>query len=120
MALYSALVPLLEAHQWFKNGDHPEDRTIHGLNSGRIVQRPKLKHQVEIDLLCNICKKPMGIHGFINEQVYYRLKGENQTVCPGDYIVTHRHDTTGRILGYTSYNRNKFEMFYGPYKEPQQ
>ncbi|QBX32148.1 hypothetical protein [Pseudomonas phage PA1C] len=39
MPYYQAILPLVEAHQWFKNGDHPMDRTVNGINEGAIVGR---------------------------------------------------------------------------------
>lgn len=118
MALYSALLPIREANQWYRNGDHPEDRTINRINTGRIVQRHPAKSDPEdTGTICRHCSKPMGEHGLINPQVYNRLLGNDDEVCPGDYIITHRRED-GRITGYTVYKRELFEYFYEPYKEP--
>lgn len=118
MALYSALVPVVEAHQWFKNGDHPEDRTINRINTGRIVQRHPAKGDPEdTNTICSKCGQVMGTHGLLNPQVHLNQLSVNADVCPGDYIQTHRRED-GRVIGYTVYNKQLFEFQYGPYKEP--
>lgn len=118
MALYSALLPVMEANQWYRNGDHPEDRTINRINTGRIIQRhPTFKPHSDSLLVCEICSKHMGEHGKVNPAVYNGYLGTTDEVCPGDYIITHRNKD-GRVNGYTVYKRQLFEFFYGPYKEP--
>lgn len=108
----------MEANQWFRNGDHPEDRTINRINTGRIVQRhPTFKPHVDHNVICEICNKAMGEHGKVNPTVYNQLLGATDEVCPGDYIITQRNED-GRVSGYTVYKRQLFEYFYGPYKEP--
>lgn len=117
MALYSALLPVMEANQWFKNGDHPEDRTIHGLNTGRIVQRhPTFKPHISHNRACGVCDEAMGLHGVVNPELYIGETEEN-VLCPGDYVVT-RRNKKGRVIGYSVYKQQLFEFFYGPYKEP--
>lgn len=121
MALYSALVPLLEAHQWSRNGDHPEDRSINRINTGRIINRhPFYKPHSDHNTSCELCGNPLGLHGVINENVYLSLIGDSSQVCPGDYIITHRDSKNGRVRGYTVYRQELFNFFYGPYKEPVQ
>lgn len=115
MALYSALLPVMEANQWFKNGDHPEDRTIHGLNTGRIVGRVS-DSLANVEVVCNLCDKPFINHGSINDKVYQGASDDNM-VCPGDYIITNRRED-GRVSGYSVYRQQLFEFFYGKYKEP--
>lgn len=119
MALYSALVPVIEATQWHRNGSHPEDRTIHGLNQGRIVKRhPSVNDPEDKDTICRICNEPMYKHGVLNPAIQLNASCGDIDVCPGDYIVTHREDSKkGRVLGYTVYKRQLFEHFYGPYQE---
>lgn len=118
MALYSALLPLLECEQWFKNGDHKEDRTIHGLNEGRVVNRhPSVKDPDDINTVCSICGIVMGKHGKLNPAIHLQEATHTGEVCPGDYIQTHRRED-GRVSGYTVYKRELFEFFYEPYKEP--
>lgn len=80
----------IEAHQWFENGDHPEDESkeivpVPGdgepfLSEGKIVRRfnhPNFKG----DKYCKHCQKPMNNHGWIDT-----LEG-GHNVCPGDWII---------------------------------
>lgn len=79
---------VIEATQWFKNGDHPED-VSRVLNEGwaeqqttegkvvRYFRRPDMPgHRV-----C-LCGRMMHDHGWIDT-----LEG-GHIVCPGDWIVT--------------------------------
>jgi hypothetical protein len=76
----------VEAVQWFKNGDHPEDNcqvidTGQILTEGEIVRyyrTPDLDGQDN----CKHCGQIMHIHGWIDT-----LEG-GHIVCPGDYIIT--------------------------------
>jgi hypothetical protein len=96
MAKYTKLPITIEAHQWFKNGDHPEDDcymvkpdpTIWAegerepfLSEGKVVRyyrHPNVDGAVD----CHHCGKPMHDHGWIDTLE----AGHN--VCPGDFIIT--------------------------------
>lgn len=85
---------VIEAHQWFRNGDHPED------NSDRM--RPEVEscegevvryfRHPDVDGSARHCDLPdtarpnctatMHDHGWIDT-----LEG-GHTVCPGDFIIT--------------------------------
>ena len=80
---------VVEATQWFKNGDHPEDGggTFTASDGGiylkegkvvRLYRRPDIAGGTE----CNHCHKIMHIHGWIDT-----LEG-GHNVCPGDWIIT--------------------------------
>jgi len=82
---------MIEATQWFKNGDHPDDDThmIHSsrdsvqefLSEGRVVRyyrRPELDGQKK----CEKCSTIMHLHGWIDT-----LEG-GHIVCPDDWIIT--------------------------------
>lgn len=83
---------LTEATQWFKNGDHPQDRSVKieltsgspGLSEGKVV-----KHWRSLKIpggrFCQECGNVFQRHGLLSEGV--SVNGEN-LVCPGDYIVT--------------------------------
>lgn len=86
MAKYMMIV---EAIQWFKNGDHPEDgnerfapKSVQGKRyEGRVVRffrRP----DVDGDTKCDECGYHMHMHGWIEDG------GKGYNVCPGDFIVT--------------------------------
>ncbi len=79
---------VIDATQWFKNGDHPEDNTetIQGSDGpfeseGRVVRyyrTPDMDGQHR----CQHCSEIMHNHGWI-----YTLEG-GHNVCPGDWIIT--------------------------------
>ena len=75
---------VIEAHQWFKNGDHPEDGPAfeHGdAREGKVVRyyrRPDDPGTRE----CGDCPAIMHDHGWIDT-----LEGGHR-VCPGDFVIT--------------------------------
>jgi hypothetical protein len=78
---------VIEANQWFKNGDHPEDRSQdprgpeHPLWEGSVVRY--YRHpDVPGDKPCEQCGKPHHIHGWID------TLEQGHRVCPGDWIIT--------------------------------
>lgn len=80
---------LTEATQWFKNGDHPQDETKSvekaggspGLTEGKVVRYFRSLN-IPGGRFCPECGSVMQKHGILDG-----LNGE-ETVCPGDYIVT--------------------------------
>lgn len=91
---------VIEATQWFKNGDHPLDYASpqDGFQNGRLVSIPgehRKAHNWEGevvryyrhpgadgDIMCKTCKQIMHVHGWIDT-----LEG-GHIVCPGDWIIT--------------------------------
>jgi hypothetical protein len=78
---------VIEAHQWFKNGDHPDDRSDRMRADGiltcegevvRYFRHPNVKG----DMPCQHCHVSMHDHGWIDT-----LEG-GHNVCPGDWIIT--------------------------------
>ncbi len=75
---------VIEATQWFKNGDHPEDnreRVGLILGEGKVIRyyrTPELDGQTP----CKNCAVIMHEHGWIDT-----LEG-GHIVCPGDFIIT--------------------------------
>lgn len=69
----------VEAHQWTKNGDHPEDGPCE--REGRIVRRFR-RPDISGEKQCDICGRTMHDHGWIDT-----LEGGHR-VCPGDWIIT--------------------------------
>jgi len=72
---------VIEAHQWHKNGDHPEDGPAD--HEGKVVRyfrRPEPEYAS--DLVHGICGHVWHDHGWIDT-----LEG-GHTVCPGDWIIT--------------------------------
>lgn len=90
----------VEAYQWFKNGDHPEDYADprNGLVDGKMttfsgqharehkwegaVVRYFRRPEVDGGSGCSRCGKFMDLHGWIDT-----LEG-GHIVCPGDWIIT--------------------------------
>jgi hypothetical protein len=78
---------VIEAIQWFKNGDHPKDdlrQVISGhemfMSEGKVVRYFRTPGTGEN--VCSHCKITMHNHGWIDT-----LEG-GHTVCPGDWIIT--------------------------------
>ena len=81
---------VIEAVQWFKNGDHPEDNCVpiqpsEGdtelfYSEGRIVRYYRNPDD-DGKRLCQHCQKTMHEHGWIDT-----LEG-GHNVCPGDWII---------------------------------
>ena len=80
---------VIEATQWFRNGDHPEDRwtdegVIHpdeGVVEGRVVRYYRNPDDAE-RRVCEFCGKIMPLHGWIDT-----IQG-GHIVCPCDWIIT--------------------------------
>lgn len=84
MPMFKKKPVVIEAHQWFKNGDHPQDfaeRGRGGLTEGHVVRyyrHPKIDGQT----MCSECNHVMHEHGWIDT-----LEG-GHIVCVGDWIIT--------------------------------
>jgi hypothetical protein len=84
---------LIEATQWYQNGDHPRDGSTPidkpgatQLSEGNVV-RFFLRHHIPGGRFCPECGNEMRTHGLLNEEL--AINGE-EVICPGDYIVTDR------------------------------
>jgi len=80
---------VVDATQWFKNGDHPQDycKTFTDSNGkpfqgeGNIVRYFR-SPSIASNIVCPKCKQIMHNHGWIDEP-------DNKfTVCPGDWVIT--------------------------------
>jgi hypothetical protein len=89
MAQYRKKPVVIEATQWFRNGDHPEDRftpegVIHpdeGDVEGQVVRYFR-RPDVEGISKCGHCQKSIHEHGWVDT-----VQG-GHIVCPGDWIIT--------------------------------
>ncbi len=82
---------VVEATQWFKNGDHPQDDVLRPFqDTGKVPTEPRegavvryFRHPgVSGKLTCDHCARGMLHHGWIDT-----LEG-GHIVCPGDWIIT--------------------------------
>ena len=102
----------VEAHQWFRNGDHPEDNsevvkmgcayTGDAFWSEGKVVRYFRNPRVGGKTICLLCGIQMQLHGWLDNS------GEMSTVCPSDWILK---DETGQ---YTICKPDIFEASYEP------
>ncbi len=79
---------VLEAHQWFENGDFKGEVTEvfkDGTYVGEFYEGSVVRYfrhpNIPGENICPICQQSMHVHGWIDQ-------GEDgTTVCPGDYVV---------------------------------
>jgi hypothetical protein len=91
MAKYRNRPVIVEATQWFANGDHPLDDVWRNYEDtgykpnapreGKIVRYYRYPGEPHNNA-CSQCGHPMKEHGWIDT-----IQG-GYTVCPGDYIIT--------------------------------
>jgi hypothetical protein len=106
---------IIEAHQWFKNGDHPDDKCVpivatgkveDGFKAGEIFQSEGkvvryFRHpQIDGRSICDKCGKTMHDHGWIDSS------GGGQNVCPGDWVIT---DEVGKGGKYFAVSEETFK-----------
>jgi len=100
MARFRKKPVVIEATQWFKNGDHPQDyaKERTGFEEGqlRVWQGEEAKAKgwegdevryfrcpdVQGTTLCKHCSQTMHVHGWIDT-----FEG-GHIVCPGDWVIT--------------------------------
>ena len=70
---------VVEATQWSKNGDHPDDGPA--VQEGKIVRYYR-NPSYSGETICSECNQPHFAHGWIDT-----LEGGHR-VCPGDWIIT--------------------------------
>ena len=92
MPKYRKKPVIIEATQWFKNGDHPEDNchVVKGhpyplqddfMSEGKVVRYFR-RPDVSGTSLCSECGKSFHVHGWID------TLEDGHRVCPGDWIIT--------------------------------
>ena len=101
----------LRTSRWWKNGDHPDDFRDDRpyMENGQFCMKPGaffrehdweggivryFRHpSVHGETVCLECQHTMHEHGWIDEGP------DGQTVCPGDFIITHPDGTHVRVKG---------------------
>ena len=90
MAFYRKKPVVIEATQWFKNGDHPQDKSkrirseetgSYFWSEGKVVRNYR-DPELSGELNCSICGNQYHGHGWVDT-----LEG-GHIVCPGDWIIT--------------------------------
>lgn len=71
----------VEAHQWFRNGDHPDDFADGATVREGMLVRYYRTPDLDGDRVCRHCGRTMHDHGWIDT-----LEG-GHVVCPGDWII---------------------------------
>ena len=69
---------VIEATQWLRNGDHPEDGNNGEGKVVRYFRRPDILGKA----VCNLCICKFHDHGWID------TLEDGHRVCPGDWIIT--------------------------------
>lgn len=91
MSKYRKIPVVIEATQWFKNGDHPKDDVWRPFeDTGKRPLEPRegaiVRYFRRPDVSgvqpCRHCQKTMHDHGWIDT-----LEG-GHIVCPGDFVIT--------------------------------
>lgn len=78
---------VVDAHQWFRNGDHPDDfsdrdNAIGSMTREGMVVRYYRHPEVDGESLCEQCGKAHHVHGWVD------TLEQGHRVCPGDWIIT--------------------------------
>lgn len=86
---------VIEAHQWFKNGDHPEDRfSSKGVLpegcEGDVVRYFRNPNIPGTDFCQGVDKKgiPIGCGRMFHDHGWIDTLEGGHIVCPGDWIIT--------------------------------
>lgn len=79
MSKWRKVPVVVEATQWFENGDHPQDGSDE--QEGTIVRYYRHPDTPGTST-CKICNRQMHVHGWIDT-----LEG-GHIVCPGDWVIT--------------------------------
>ncbi len=85
MTQYRKKPVVIEATQWFKNGDHPEDHSDRRQQDADEVEGLIVRYFREPETQgasCQYCFLPLHNHGWIDN-----LEGGHR-VCPEDWIIT--------------------------------
>ena len=90
MGYYRKNPVVVEAHQWFRNGDHPDDFSDRDNDKGQmvlegLVVRRYRRPDDDGQRGCTNCGDRMHDHGWIDT-----MEG-GHIVCPGDWIITGVH-----------------------------
>lgn len=99
-----AITETLSVVEWYRNGDHPDDRTVNRLNSGKVVKPITIDNLEHVDKICPLCNCRADKHGILQNAIDNEIY-----VCPGDYIESIKE--RGRTY-YRVHKRGIFDRYY--------
>ncbi len=79
MAKFRTRPIVIEAEQWFQNGDHSQDGDP--TTEGKVVRYFR-RPDVDGHSVCSECGLTFHVHGWID------TREDGHRVCPGDWIIT--------------------------------
>ena len=81
---------VIEATQWFRNGDHPKDGSDSSIEGKfvRYFRHPKISG----DAVCAHCNKRFHYHGWIDT---FNARTIDLIICPGDWVLI---DVVGQVF----------------------
>ncbi len=92
MAKYRKKPVVIDATQWLRNGDHPEDNSdridnlLGGRDTGVLYEGEVVRYfrrpDVHGDTPCSNCDRTYHDHGWLD------ALGGGHVVCPGDFVIT--------------------------------
>ena len=117
---------IVDATQWFKNGDHPLDyaNPVVGFENGKLrtwtgeeakcmgwegqVVRRFRRPDVDGESICSSCHRKMNDHGWIEPR--YMVGSQELSVCPGDWVVTNENGLYYLLL------ESDFHRYFYPFE----
>lgn len=113
MSKYRKKAVVIEATQWFKNGDHPEDGNAvfeQGDFEGELLEGKVVRYyrhpNVSSDYKCLNCGDIMHNHGWVDA-----IQG-GHVVCPSDWIITDSRVSLGKHGHFYPCKSDIFELTY--------
>lgn len=108
MTKFKAKPIVIEAVQWFKNGDHPLDYSDEYTQTEGKLVRYFRDPEISGHSKCKVCGNIMHDHGLIENNGGY-------VVCPGDMIIKRDMITKGRSDKiFYPINPDQFAVWYEP------
>ena len=71
---------VIDAWQWLKNGDHPNDGPLGSKDEGALVRYFR-RPDIDGGTMCSLCSHVFHWHGWID------TLEDGHRVCPGDWII---------------------------------
>lgn len=118
--------PVLDAHQWWRNGDHPDDNSKRIERwGGRWISSRRAAELTMGEVVgfyavpitnnpprCGTCDKLVSSHGRLKRSKQDPPQSDRPIVCPGDWIITHPPENPGGHKTYSLCRRADFQSRY--------